>query len=366
MKIIKVIGSLDFGGIEKVFEITARYFPGDKQDILFLCLGEGGAAEKAIRALGYRVIVWGAKTKVPQPRLILRLKALFRRERPDVVHTTGAEANFHGMVAAWLCRIPVRVAEEIGMPKHSAAARYIFKMVYAMSTKVIAVAGLVKDFLLESGEVPLSKIVVIYNPVDVKAFTQIRPGDPDSLFRVVTVCRLDPIKNLGLLIRGVGAAGDMPMELWLVGDGPSRTSLEGLVRELGVGHKVTFWGYQSQPATFLERASAFILPSFSEGIPLSVAEAMLTGTPCAVTRVGGAPEFILDGENGWLLDPNDQEGFNNLLKRIAGMPIRERLEVGENGKRTAMEKFQPDQYLKRIWDIYALAHYGKNKDITLP
>jgi glycosyltransferase involved in cell wall biosynthesis len=362
MKIVKVIGSLDFGGIEKVFEITARYYRGAKTDIVFLCLGHGGAAEKAIRALGYRVIVWDAPFRIPRLALIFRLRAFFRSEKPEVVHTTGAEANFHGMIAARLSRVPIRIAEEIGMPAHSSTARRIFKMVYRQAGAVIAVAGLVKDYLVDSGEVDAARVSVIYNPVDVAAFTAAHPLGDDG-FRVVSVCRLDPIKNLGLLIRGIAAAcnSGKRVELWLIGDGPSRKELEALVAELGLQDKVVFWGFQAAPAPFLAQASLFVLPSLSEGIPLSVAEAMLTGTPCLMTRVGGGPEFIREGENGWLLDPLDQAGFNQLLEHIIHLPAETRHEVGQRGLQTAMERFQPEHYLKNVWQLY-----GKNQDITLP
>ena len=350
MKVIKVIGSLDFGGIEKVFEITARYYEGDKKDIVFLCLGEGGAAEKAIREMGYRVVLWKSPVRIPRLGMILRLAAFFRSERPAVVHTTGAEANFHGIIAAWVARVPVRVAEEIGMPHHRKSARRVFRGVYRLSSRVVAVAGLVKDYLLNSREATEAQVEVIYNPVDVRAFDNADAKKADGVFRVISVCRLDPIKNLGLLIRGM--ASIKTAELWLVGDGPVRGELEALVREAGLTERVTFLGYQSNPASFLAQASLFVLPSFSEGIPLSVAEAMLSGTPCAVTRVGGAPEFILDGDNGWLLDPHDQLGFDRLLGTIMTMDDGLRRKIGSRGRDTALDKFRPDQYLRNVWDLY--------------
>jgi glycosyltransferase involved in cell wall biosynthesis len=351
MKVIKVINSLDFGGIEKVFEIVARYHQGDKTDVIFLALGKGGATEQAISKLGFRVIVWNVRTRIPNIGLILRLARFLRKEKPSVVHTTGAEGNFHGILAACLAGVPVRIAEEIGMPAHGKAARFIFRQVYRSAYRVIAVAGLVEKFLLDTKEVPAWKTSLIYNPVDVRAFEAIK-ADPDPYcFRIVSVCRLDPIKNLQLLIRGFGAL-DIPAELWLVGDGPARSELEALVRELGLEGRVVFHGYQSRPSEFLQKASLFVLPSFSEGLPVSAVEAMLTGTPCLATGIGGAPEFIRDGENGWLLDPKDLPGFTGLLRRISEMPAAERWEIGQKGKQTALEKFQPKTYLSELEKLY--------------
>lgn len=375
MKVIKVIGTLDFGGIEKIFEITALYYKEDKKDIIFLCLGKGGATEKAIRDLGYRVIVWNADGKIPNWALIGRLVTFFRQERPDVVHASGAEAIFHGIVAAWLCRVRVRIAEEIGQPDHSPIARRIFRLVYGLATGVHACAISNKEYMVAAGEVRAERVDILNNPVDVRKFDRGVQGKNQDTFVVASVCRLDPIKNLGLLIRGMAylkqKAGERKVALWLVGDGPSRTELEALVLSLGISDIVTFWGFQSQPVSYLQQASLFVLPSISEGFPIAAGEAMLTETPSIVTKVGGGGEFVIHGENGWLLDPLDQAGFNELLASIADLSAEQRTAIGKRGRETALEKFSPDRYLQKLWDLYRRSSnssantYGKDQSTAL-
>ena len=362
MKVIKVINSLDFGGIEKVFEIAARYYEGDKADVVFLALGKGGAVERAIRDLGYRVEVLGCPTRIPNFQILTRLVRFFRKERPSVVHTTGAEANFHGIIAAWFAGVPVRVAEEIGMPAHSKTAKLIFKGVYRLASEVIAVAHLVERFLLQTGEVPPEKLSVIYNPVDIRSFSGVGKDWNGEVFRILSVCRLDPIKNLDLLLKSFAAVRSfttvrdgsraLPLELWIIGDGPQRKHLEDLVRNLGIADVVTFWGYQANPASFYREVSLFVLPSFSEGLPVSLAEAMLTVTPCMATRIGGAPEFVEDGVNGWLIDPYDQEAFTDRLGEIIRLSPQDRRLIAERGSETARRLFTPAQYMQRIYQLY--------------
>jgi glycosyltransferase involved in cell wall biosynthesis len=371
MKIIKVIGTLDFGGAEKIWEVTARYYMKDKADIVFLSLGIGGNTERVIRELGYRVIIWDMDCKIPKWKLIWRLISFFKSERPDVVHTSGAEANFHGILAAWLSGVKVRIAEEYGIPQHSSTAKLIFRLVYNRAYKVIAVAGNVKDWLVESKEVEAKRVEVIFNPVEVSKFSMDKKEKMNlDDFVIISVCRLDPIKNLELLIRGVAslkkATTAKNVKLWLVGEGPSREDLKRLVIALGLENNVTFWGYQANPATYLQSASIFVLPSFSEGLPIAVGEAMLTGTPCVVTNVGGGPELVNHGESGWLLDPMDQVGFDQLLASIVNLPEEELNRVGLKGKEAAFQNFRPDHYMDRVWNLYdkALIHYsntyGKN------
>lgn len=356
MKVVRVINSLGFGGVEKVFEIVAKYYAGDKADVLFLVLGKGGAVEKSIREMGYTVTVLDANTRIPGVRLIVRLWVLFIKWKPEVVHTAGAEANFHGIIAAFLAGVPVRVAEEVGMPAHSARAKFFFRVVYKLASRVIAVAHLVERYLLDTGEVSASRLAVIYNPVDVHSFLGVQKDWNGDLFRVVAVCRLDPIKNLDLLITAFSEVRKTEkhrrMELWIIGEGPERKRLEDLAGKLGLGDGVVFWGYQDQPAPFYKGVSLFVLPSFSEGLPVSLAEAMLTGTPCAVTKIGGATELIEDGTNGWLIDPYDQEAFTGLLGRIMEMPEEDRKRIAVKGRETIAGKCMPEQYINSVWQLY--------------
>lgn len=356
MKVVKIINSLHFGGIEKVFEIVARYYEGDKQDLVFVAIGAGGATAAAIREMGYKVVVLDRVTRIPNMGIVSRLVSLLRKEKPDAVHTTGAEANFHGLLAAFIVGVPVRVAEEIGMPAHSKRAKWVFRQVYRLSTKVIGVAGMVGDFLVESGEVPGHKMEVIYNPVDTDAFSNITKEWTDPVFRIVVVCRLDPIKNLPFLLDGFKdllAASDRDrLALDIVGDGGERGALEDLALRLRIADRVTFHGYQERPARFFERASLFVLPSLSEGLPVSLIEAMLTGTLCIATKNGGPVEFIREGENGWLIDPHDREAFVLLLKDVVRLPLQERRDIAEKGRAMAQGRFNPPQYLERVNQLY--------------
>jgi glycosyltransferase involved in cell wall biosynthesis len=360
MKVIKIIPSLGFGGIETVFEITARYYQGSKDDLVFLAMGGGGTAAKVITEAGFRVVLWNMPTRIPNWKLIPKLVKFIKQEKPDVVHTTGAEANFHGLIAARICGVPVRVGEEIGMPVHSRMARIAFRMVYGVSSSVIAVAGQVADFLRDTKEAPEHKIAMIYNPVDFRIFG-VNKNDPEQgRFRMVSICRHTPPKNLDVMIRAAAAlrkrAPDLNMELWVVGDGPSRPGLEELAASLDLGDSVKFWGFQEQRVEFLKKATLFVLPSYSEGHPISVLEAMMMETPCIVTNGGGVPEIIEEGKTGWMMDPHDLEGFTDKLEHIARLPDAERREVGRLAGVNIRAHFPPDLYMERIWALYRRIH----------
>ncbi|MGC3947718.1 MAG: glycosyltransferase [Chryseolinea sp.] len=354
MKIAKIINTLDFGGIERVFEIYASYYKGAKQNIVFVALGGGGAAEKFIREQGYRVIILDDSTKIPNIGLIFRLTRLIRKERPDVVHTCGAEANFHGLLAARVCGVKVRIGEEIGIPSHSSVAKTIFRFVFGGASSIIAVAKSVKEYLVVNKEVDASNVEVIYNPVDVDKFSLNKRNPQNEPFLIVTVCRLHAIKNLKALIRAFAKVQNKSrhFELWIVGDGPERADLVHLTTTLDVAASVTFWGYQNDPSAFLSKANLFVLPSFSEGHPVSVIEAMVAELPVAATKVGGASEIIEHSVTGWLIDPNDDDSIVAAIEDVAALSQERLNSITSRARRQAMESFSPDSYLSKLDQLY--------------
>jgi glycosyltransferase involved in cell wall biosynthesis len=353
MKIVKIINSLDFGGIERVFEIAAKYFIGDKKNLVFLCLGKGGAAATYIEQLGFRVIILDRPTKIPNLKLIVKVYAILKAEKPMVVHTCGAEGNFHGLIAAYLAGIRVRIGEEIGMPSHSPLAKFLFRIVYRLSSGVIAVARAVGDYLIVNNEVPKEKLTIIYNPVDIDKFFQPQ-GRLNEDFLVLSVCRLHPIKNLKLLISAVSEIykRDTRIRLWLVGDGPERAALETMVIKEALSDVVTFCGFQNDPSAYYSQASAFVLPSFSEGHPVSMIEAMIAGVPVIATCIGGAKEIINEGENGWLMNPYDEKSLIDRLQFLMLMSEEKRKKIVDTAREFALQSFSPLEYNNRLVSYY--------------
>ena len=132
------------------------------------------------------------------------------------------------------------------------------------------------------------------------------------------------MKGAPLLLDAVArlAAARPGLRLTLVGDGPERPALEARAAELGLGARVAFTGYltQDQVADTLARADALALPSFAEGVPVVLMEAMATGLPVVTTRIMGIPELVEDGVSGLLVPPGDLDALTAALDRLAGDP----------------------------------------------
>lgn len=139
--------------------------------------------------------------------------------------------------------------------------------------------------------------------------------------RLVYTGRLASEKGLPILFDALSRlkARGYDLELTLLGDGVERKSLESLVRELGIADRVTFAGFVDQPTIrrVLEESDAFVLPSFAEGIPVALMEAMAIGLPVIGTHVGGISELIIDGETGQLAFASDPDGLAAAIARYA-------------------------------------------------
>src|SRR5690606_4708633 len=126
LKVFRVVPVLDFGGVERRVQLTVLGFMDiDSVDLNVLVLGSGGRISSELESSGMDPVILHHSVKIPNCKLILDLYRIFKVARPDIVHTSGAEANFHGLIAAKLAGVPVRIGEEIGFPNHDFKWRLI-------------------------------------------------------------------------------------------------------------------------------------------------------------------------------------------------------------------------------------------------
>ncbi len=160
------------------------------------------------------------------------------------------------------------------------------------------------------------------------------PGDPVN---ILCVGRLNAAKGLHVLITAIARlAPRFPeVSLTLVGDGEERASLETLIDSLGLQQRVRFAGVVNQDhiLPWYRQADIFCLPSFAEGVPVVLMEAMATGLPCVTSRITGIPELIDDGEDGLLVTAADAEALADALAQLIASPqLRHRLGIAARRK----------------------------------
>ena len=350
MTIIRLTTLLDFGGQErKYISFVENGKKALKNDYIFAAIGHGGHAEKFILEKGFEVKIFNSKPNITNFKNIWLLYKWFKMVKPDIVHTAAAEANFHGIIAAKFAGVKVIIAEEIGFPKHSQKAKIIFNLIYRFTNKVICVSKSVKIFLVKIKEIENSKGVVIYNPVSIP--NTLKRKLPNK-FTIVSVGRLENVKNQQLLIRAFSKINDISAKLVLVGDGRERANLEQLIAHLKLEKRVTITGFVSNPEYYLSQAHLFVLPSLSEGFGIAVVEAMSLGVPCLCSNVGGIPEFINEKETGWLFNPNNEEELIAQINTILSVPYDEVQFVGINAKNYVNNRFTSEKYRQLLEILY--------------
>lgn len=349
MKILRLTTLLDFGGQEKKYISFTDQDVRLKHDYHFAAIGYGGEAEETLKERGFEVTIFNLNTSIYNIKNTFILYKCFKKIKPDIVHTAAAEANFHGVIAAKLAGVKTIIAEEIGTPSHSKQARFVFRHVYKLTSKIVCVSKAVQDHLVEIGEVKKNQTEVIYNPVSIPKHFEKK--DTES-FTLITVGRLQPVKNHKLLIEALARVDDKSMKLIIVGDGYERDKLEELTSDLNLKDRVNFVGYNNEPEKYLAQANLFVLPSYSEGFGIAAVEAMFCDVPCLCTNIGGCPELIEDYKTGWLFDPYSIDELVDKINSISQLDSKKLEQVAKRAKSFALENFTSEKYVETLEAFY--------------
>jgi len=189
-----------------------------------------------------------------------------------------------------------------------------------------------------------SKLPIVHCGIDPGLFPSVehQPGQQ----RLLYVGRLAAAKGIPLLLESVARlAPRFPqLRLTVVGDGGDRPALEQMASQLKLTDMVDFVGYQSQAAVrqYLQHTDVFVLPSFAEGVPVSLMEAMAAGVPVVTTQIAGISELVTDGASGYLVPPGDGESLTDRIERLIQDPeLRSRF--GQAGRATVAQSFNIHQ-----------------------
>jgi colanic acid/amylovoran biosynthesis glycosyltransferase len=183
----------------------------------------------------------------------------------------------------------------------------------------------------------------------------VRRRDPGTPMSMLCVGRLVSDKGQALLIEAIPLLAErgIPTTLTLVGDGPDRKALERVARDLGVAELVTFAGAVGQDdiMRYYVEADVFCLPSFAEGVPVVLMEAMATGLPVVSTLIAGIGELVEQGVSGWLARPGRAELLVEALSLLADPDVRNMM--GEQGRQRVVASYDAGQQAGILADIFA-------------
>ena len=306
-------------------------------------------------------------------RATFRLARMMRELRPHILHTHTAKAGAIGRVATLLARgarPPIVVHTFHGHvlrgyfgPVRTRVFRWLERQLARTADSLIAVSPEVRDDLVALGVAPASKFSVIRLGVELDeriaddgaARTKMRRalGIRDGRFAVGWVGRMTAVKRTDDVLRTFKQLRDLGVDacLCMVGDGPDRPQVEQLASELGIMRDCLFPGYQEEVGPFFAAFDVFVLPSGNEGTPVTAIEALASGCPVVATRVGGVPDVVRDGEDGFLVEPGAVEEVADRLARLARDPDL-RARMGAAGRARVVPRYGVERLIDDVDRLY--------------
>lgn len=310
----------------------------------------------------------------PDFRIIRDLKAIFsltrliKENQIEIIHSHGYKAALLGCLAGKLARIPhiiFTVHNFIVDEKAGIIKRWLYSLVEkrlpGWAEKIITDSDILRTHLLEVSKVEEQKVQTVYLGIDVDKYNypeelseykkKLVPSIDSPL--ITTIARLAPQKGVIYLLQAaeevVNSLSDA--QFIIAGDGPERGELESFVLGKRLERNVQFLGFRNDIKEILYSSDIVVSPSVSEGFPMIFLEAMAAKKAIVATNVGGTPEAVIDGVNGFLVPAKDPAALSKAILNL----LRERQKIKEFGQasRLRVEKyFTVQKMVEKIEKIY--------------
>jgi sugar transferase (PEP-CTERM/EpsH1 system associated) len=351
IRVVHLVRRLDLGGLEMVVLNLVRGADRERFEPRVICLGPRGAIADRFDRIGVPVESLEARGRAAA---IVQLARRLWRLRADVLHTHNPAPHLVGAVARTLARVPVLVHTKHGRNYPEDRRAVLANRWASLNTDaVIAVSEDAAGVARTIERVPASKVRVIHNGIDLTSFPAPERRGGEGVGRAVTVARLHAVKDQATLLRAARRIADARpgFRLALVGDGPEREGLERLRRELALEEIVRFHGHRDDVRTLLLESDLFMLSSVSEGLSLTLLEAMAAGLPVIATDVGGNREVVTHGETGFLVAPASPEAVASATLSLLDDPARAQA-MGRSGRRRVEQVFDLRVMVRRYEALY--------------
>jgi len=357
---MQLVLSLSPGGTERLVIEICRQLAG-RTDFTVCCLDGPGEWAAELEPLGIPVVSLSRQPGF-HPRLALELARIIKAQRVNVVHCHHYSPYVYGLLATVLHPGTRLVFTEHGRLSDAAPSRkrkFVNPLLARWPARLCAVSSDLKQHMIAEG-FPPRRLQVVYNGIEVGE--RPRPGHrqaaremlglAEDAFVVGTVGRLDPVKNLSMLLRAHAVLlSEQPgARLVIVGDGPERETLTAEACALNIAGAVLFTGYRADVRSVMPAFDAYVNSSTYEGVSLTILEAMAAALPVVATNVGGNPEVVIDHETGRLV-PGHARALAGALLDLVRHPLR-RHTMGEAGRWRVKRHFSLDRMVQQYADAY--------------
>lgn len=361
MRVIQLITHMhELGGAQMhVFDLS-KALKSNGHDVVLLGSGNCELTEELYeRGINYRELKWMGKTINPIRDIsaFFEVRKAFKEINPEMVAIHSSKAGIIGRIAAKSLRIPVIFTAHswsfTGVPSNMKRRLYtwIEKLVGKITDGVITVSAYDYNEAVKHRIISGEKLHMIHNGIvdDARCY---RPGvDPEPTVRLLMVARFAEPKDHQLLLKALSQITAIPWHLTLVGDGPLLGDMQQLAAQLDIENQITFAGEDRDVIGRMQEADIFLLISKSEGLPLSIIEAMREGLPVIASEAGGISELIEHGRQGFIVEQGDESALITALQQLmASESLRERF--GQAARTRFIGKFNFEKMYRQTEAFY--------------
>lgn len=363
-KILHMISTIGFYGAERVMRDIVRSIAAVGEMEVSVALISDGTEERGLSSTseaflenGFEPFHVEGKGKLNISG-IMALQKFIKQEGVQLVHSHNYKSDLYALMASFgndQIKLVATCHNWIDIDRKSSLYGMVDRLALRKFDAVIAVSQSVHDLLLESG-VSHRRLHLIENailPEDSRSSgIRDRQGNATGIISIAFVGRITEEKGVDILLRVCSRISMISPEirylLRIVGEGPERSRLERFTQESMPEGTVEWTGFRRDVPAILTDTDIFVLPSRIEASPIVILEAMAAGCAIVSTNVGSIPNRILDGENGILIPPDDEEALEKALRRLAGdSRLRHQLSV------RAQEDFARYQSDSNVFGRYA-------------
>lgn len=369
LKVMEAIYCFDVGGSERLGADIARELVASGFSAHVCATHTGpGLLSRQLRAEGIGCS-WLRSPERSPLSVLSDLYRLFRRERVDVLHA-------HHVPMFRLCYWPARLAgvrhfvltEHTDYEMKNDARLLRMGRAYAgRADLVTTVHDGLREYFVRELDAPAERVVTIENGVDHELFS---PGSaepalarelglPAGKVLLGFIGRLHPDKDLTNLVdalAGLAARVRDRLHVVVVGDGPERAAVAAAVRQRGLERSVTLAGERSDAARLLRLFDIFVMPSRTEGVPLTILEAMSSGLPCVATAVGGIPA-VLSPTCGRVVPPRQSAPLGEAIAALVENPDLRRT-LGRAARERVLQRFSRREMMRRYIEALMVRPIG--------
>lgn len=365
LSILQVIGGGEIAGSKHQFLELCRELQGRGHHLTIITFLEGELSADA-RKLGIPIQILPMQS-IFDFHVILPLRKKIKREGFQIVHTHGIRANFIGRLAARPTTAKI-ITTIYSFPKEdyrNILKRALYPPIDKFTTpaahRLIAVSEGLQKKLVKAKVAPQSRFSVVHCSIDLdralpskpRGITRQELGIPEGSVACGMLARLVAVKNPFLLLDVARIVHDQwsGVLFFFVGDGPYLEPLRLAAKERDLDRFICFTGYRNDPLDIVEAMDIIVLTSISEGLPVTLLEAMSRSKPVVATRVGGIPEVVQDGRTGFLSASGDAQDFAGKILKLLQDPAKSRW-LGEQGRRWALDHFSLSGMVDQTEQIY--------------